>query len=107
MSFVAPAATKNYNKIEWYKGSKKNENKICSVSHSSRGQTQYFGQFCSGASSCRSSSKGVLDSNTGVITINSAEIRDEDYYYYFFSTYDDASKDTGEEYEIKVEVHGE
>ena len=41
------------------------------------------------------------------MTINSVEIRDEDYYYYFFSTYDDASKDTGDEYEIKVEVHGE
>ena len=107
LSFVLPATTDNYNKIEWYKGSKKDENIICSVVHSSRDQAQYFSEFCAGASPCRSSRKGVLDPNTGVITINSAEIRDQDYYYYFFSTYNDVSQDTGDEYEIKVEVHGE
>ena len=31
---------------------------------------------------------------------------DEDYYYYYFSSYGRLTQDTGEKYEIKVEVYG-
>ena len=40
------------------------------------------------------------------MTIYSVKITDEDYYYYYFSTYGRVTQDTGEKYEIKVEVYG-
>ena len=104
--FIEPATSGLYEKIEWYKGLKQLEGTIAMVLHSLNDQAQYFNQYCSGSNSCQTSSKGVLDSKTGTMTIYSVKITDEDYYYYYFSTYGRVTQDTGEKYEIKVEVYG-
>ena len=98
LSFAEPARSGVYENIEWYKGLKQSDMRIAAVSHSS--------EFCSVNSPCRLSNKGVLDPTTGDMTINSVEIMDEDYYYYYFSTYGRVAIDTGDKYEIKVEVYG-
>ena len=106
LNFIEPATSGLYEKIEWYKGSNQPEGRIAMVLHSLSDQAQYFNQYCSGSNPCQSSSKGVLDSKTGTMTIYSVKITDEDYYYYYFSTYGRVTQDTGEKYEIKVEVYG-
>ena len=95
-----------YEIIEWYKGRKQSDMKIATVLHSSSDQAQYFNEYCLENSPCGNSHKGVLDPETGDMTISSVEITDEDYYYYSFSTYGHVAKDTGEKYEIKVDVYG-
>ena len=106
LDFAEPAASAVYENIEWYKRLKQSGMRIASVSHSSSDQAHYFNQYCSANSPCQSSSKGALDSKTGTMTIYSVKIIDEDYYYYYFSTYGRVTQDTGEKYEIKVEVYG-
>ena len=106
LSFIEPATNVQYEKIEWYKGLKQPEGRIAMVLHSLSDQAQYFNQYCSANSPCQSSDKGVLDSKTGTMTIHSVNIIDEDFYYYYFSTYGRVTQDTGEKYEIKVEIFG-
>ena len=106
LSFAEPTRSGVYENIEWYKGLKQSDMRIAAVSHSSSDQAQYFNEYCSVNSPCRLSNKGVLDPTTGDMTINSVEIMDEDYYYYYFSTYGRVAIDTGDKYEIKVEVYG-
>ena len=106
LKFAEPASSGVYENIIWYKGMKQGDRRIATVLHSSSDQAQYFNEYCAEISRCQNSNKGVLDPNTGTMTINSVEITDEDHYYYYFSTYGDVTKDTGEKYEIKVEVYG-
>ena len=101
LNFIEPATSGLYEKIEWYKGSNQPEGRIAMVLHSLSDQAQHFNHYCSGSNPCQSSSKGALDSKTGIMTIYSVKITDEDYYYYYFSTYGRVTQDTGENTRLK------
>ena len=85
--------------ITWFFGSR--SDKIAKYNRSRSDTVIYYGRFCNGGDRCYNSSKGELHPSTGSLTIYSVEVSDEDFYFYSF-----APNDTGDDYEIYMEVHG-
>ena len=83
--------------ISWFFGSRSDKiakyNRIDTIN--------YYGRFCNEMEPCANSSKGELHPSNGSLTIYSVEVIDEDFYFYSF-----ALNDTGDDYEIYMEVHG-
>ena len=69
------------------------------------GEPLYYNEFCSGSSTCETSSKGELNVDTWELTIYSVNISDEGFYYYYFYI-DSGTPGTGHKYEINMQVYG-
>ena len=61
----------------------------------------YQNEYCDGSTTCPSSTRGSLNTQTGELTIKDLDYADRDYYYYLFNP-----GDTGNKHEIFVEVYG-
>ena len=97
-----------YTDIRWFKETR--TNRIAFYKEGlNNDQVLYQGDFCPGGGTCSGTSpKGELDTTTGELTINSAELSDEDVYFYdfFISNDDDANVNTGPSYQINLFIFG-
>ena len=107
LKFTEPGSRGRYDEITWYKDQTGNSQYRIVFVHPSAtgGEPQYYNDYCSGTSPCDTSSKGQLNVTTGEFTIYSVAISDEGFYYYDFYI-DGGTADTGNKYEIHMEVYG-
>ena len=107
LNFTEPGSVGSYTEITWYKNRTGNSQyRIVFLKPSINGGVPlYYNEFCSGSIPCNTSSKVVLNTTTGELTIYSVNISSEGFYYYYF--YIDGTPDTGHKYEIIMEVYGE
>ena len=96
----------SYDTMTWYKSSR-SYTVVSFDPDEAFGQTQYYGDYCSGSEPCNTSMKAEFDSKNGNLFIYALNLtEDEDYYYYEFTSFDTRQEDTGLKYEIYLEVFG-
>ena len=105
LNFTEPGSGGSYEEITWYKDQTGGSQYRIVFVHSSAtgGEPNYYDEYCSGTSPCDTSSKVELNVDTGELTIYSVNISDQGFYYYYFY---DGTVDTGNKYEIHMEVYG-
>ena len=104
LQFEEPGVS--YDTMTWYKSSR-SYTIVSFDPDEASGQTQYYGDYCSGSEPCNASMKAEFDSNNGNLLIYALNLtEDEDYYYYEFTSFDTRQEDTGLKYEIYLEVFG-
>ena len=84
----------------WSKGSRGSV-----IATAGPGGVEYYDDYCTGNSSCSTSSKGVLNPTTGILTIFATELGDEDSYYYNMNK-TSGGPDPGLDFEILLVVYG-
>ena len=107
LQFREPGRGGSYEEIAWYKDrTGRYADKIVSLSPSiNGGKPQYYNKYCSGSGQCDTSSKVELNVDNGELTIYDVNMSDEGFYYYNFYIRG-GSADTGDKYEIELEVYG-
>ena len=107
LNYPEPGSGGSYEEITWYKDQTGNSQyRIVFLRPSiNGGEPLYYNEFCSGSSPCNTSSKGELNVDTGELTIYSVAISDERFYYYDFYI-NGGTPNTGNKYEIELEVYG-
>ena len=107
LNFPEPGSGGPYTEIDWYKDQTGGSDYRIVFVHptATGGEPLYYNEFCSGSSTCETSSKGELNVDTGELTIYSVNISDEGFYYYDFYI-DGGTPNTGSKYEIEMEVYG-
>ena len=107
LQFPEPGSGGPYEEITWYKDQTGTSQYRIVWLHSTatEGKPLYYNEFCSGSSTCDTSTKGELNVDTGELTIYNVNVSDEGFYYYNFYIYSSPA-DTGHKYEIHLKVHG-
>ena len=101
----APKGNK-YKELRWTKVAGKFTSRIVFYSELDEGfEIQYYDDYCEGSDKCGQSSKGDIKIETGALIIYNVSFDDEAFYYYTFWVDDDVP-DTGNKYEIYLEVYG-
>ena len=108
LNLSEPGSGGFYEEITWYKDQTGRSQYRIVLVHpgATEGEPLYYNEYCSGTSSCETSSKGELNVDTGELTIYSVNISDEGFYYYDSYMGIDGIPDTGHKYELDLEAHG-
>ena len=107
LNFTEPGSGGSYEEITWYKDQTgASAYRIVFLHPATRGEPRYYNEYCSGSSSCYTSSKVELNVTTGELTMYSVNISDEGFYYYDFYI-EHGTPNTGRNYEIDMEVYGD
>ena len=102
MQFEEPGTPETYEGISWYKRSTDGSDRIVFYEG---GIVYYYDDYCSNGTSCETSKKGELNTDTGDFTVHSVELSDDDYYYYKFRA-DNDNPNTHVKYEYNMEIYG-
>ena len=102
LSFLAVGGIQHYLSCR-YKGSRSTP--IAWASPSVPGGVEYYGDFCTRGSPCSTSTKGQLYNTSGILTVHSTQLGDEDQYYYDSNT-TSGEPDPGQDNIIELVVYG-
>ena len=107
LNFTESGYEGSYKEISWDKDVTTSTGRIVLLHPSvTEGQPWYYNDYCATSSPCNTSSKGELNVDTGDFTIYRVNISDGGFYYYDFYI-DGGPVNTGQKYEIDMEVYGE
>ena len=107
LNFQESVTGGSYEQIIWYKNQTGDSAYRIAWLHpfATGGEPLYYNEFCSGSSSCETSSRVQLHVDSGELVLHSVTISDAGFYYYYFYL-DGGTPGTGHKYEIELEVCG-